>query len=84
MRTLPRQSFPFMQVTISIDLHGDLSLLDRAPAPLPIEAESSNHFEMRILSRAIGQLPIRITAQVVGMNLKDAVEKPLNVQVYNV
>ena len=72
----------FHQVTLSIHLDAGLSLLNRRPGPLSIQAESSNHFEMRILSRAIGQLPIRITAQVVGTNMKDAVEKPLNVKVH--
>ena len=72
------------QVTFLINLHADLLLLNQEPGPLSIEAESSSHFEMRVLSRAVGQLPIRITAQVVETNIRDAVEKPLNVKVSNV
>ena len=70
-----------IQVTLTIDLHDDLSLLGREPGPLPVQADSSNSFTLRILPRAIGRLPIRITATIPGANMVDAVEKLLFVKV---
>ena len=79
--TSPLSFPPLIQAKVTVTVHEDLSILGTVPGLVTVRNQSSTHFNLKLLTRGIGRLRIRIKAVVRGKKYSDTVEKNLFVKV---